>query len=401
MRAQIGLVIALLVWCSGVLADGGFFQQAAAGPVGEAYTTQQHAIVAFDGETETLVLRTAYAGEGQPFVWVIPTPALLTQEDVSTVTDTVFEVLDEGTAPQQWFEIGGGGGGCSCGGDSGASGVGDAVAVFDHFAVDNYEITVLSSTESAALIQWLNDNGYAVPQDAEGVLTSYVDEGWYFAAVRVNPTGPHQVGGRGEFEEPISSDVPPPDSALAPLCLRFAADRPVYPLRISASSTPAPAEILLYVVAHHRFEPQQFPWAQVSPTPAPSPSSFRQHYALEFRAQLEQLGQPGFLIEFAGSPSGLDTVASILQLGAGPWFVTRLRTIMASADMQTKDVYLQQSPSDNAFSVELTGAVAQRRPLGAFALALVAATLTGLSNRHREQWWLRSMACGLLVMLLL
>ncbi len=95
------------------------------------------------------------------------------------------------------------------------------------------------------------------------------------------------------------------------------------------------------------------------------------------------------------------SVTSILEFGGGPWFLARMRTIMASADMQTNDVYLQQAPTDNDSSVELAGGVAQRRPLGAFALALIAATLTRVCTRGREQWWLRSLSCGLLVMLLL
>lgn len=49
-----------------------------------------------------------------------------------------------------------------------------------------YDFVVLSAEESSGLLDWLAENGYAVPEGGEEILQEYVDGGAYFLAARVS-----------------------------------------------------------------------------------------------------------------------------------------------------------------------------------------------------------------------
>jgi hypothetical protein len=53
--------------------------------------------------------------------------------------------------------------------------------------VDIYDIAILKADSATALLGWLNDNGYAVSKDAEGVIDSYTNKGgFYFIANKID-----------------------------------------------------------------------------------------------------------------------------------------------------------------------------------------------------------------------
>ena len=90
---------------------------------------------------------------------------------------------------------------------------------------------------------WLQENGYRVDPGAEGVLDAYVDRGWAFFAVKLNP------GEKRRYENEF----------LPPLTIRYRHDRLVYPLRISSISTADGAKITLYVIAESATRSINFP----------------------------------------------------------------------------------------------------------------------------------------------
>ncbi|MEO1997282.1 MAG: DUF2330 domain-containing protein [Planctomycetaceae bacterium] len=77
------------------------------------------------------------------------------------------------------------------------------------------QIQIVSSSDAGGLKQWLVDNAYHIPDGVEPMLQQYVQEQWYFAAVKVR--------------------VKAKTATLKPLQLDFASKRPVYPLRISSA----------------------------------------------------------------------------------------------------------------------------------------------------------------------
>ena len=64
-------------------------------------------------------------------------------------------------------------------------GGGDGVNVEALYIVGEFEIVILSATESDALFTWLNDNNYQVPGQSQTLLQEYIDGGSYFLAAKV------------------------------------------------------------------------------------------------------------------------------------------------------------------------------------------------------------------------
>ncbi|MDX2253885.1 MAG: DUF2330 domain-containing protein [Pseudanabaenaceae cyanobacterium bins.39] len=60
------------------------------------------------------------------------------------------------------------------------------VEVTDQFAVGEYDVTLLSASESNSLVNWLQQNDYRVPTSARAMLQDYIQQGMKFFVVRVN-----------------------------------------------------------------------------------------------------------------------------------------------------------------------------------------------------------------------
>ena len=99
--------------------------------------------------------------------------------------------------------------------------------------VGNYEVTVLTATDPGALNTWLDSNGFmSLSGDGAAIVSDYIRGGWCFAATKLqrNATGlarPH------------------------PISFTFPADRPVYPMRLTAL-TGASVALELFVIADKR-----------------------------------------------------------------------------------------------------------------------------------------------------
>ncbi len=61
-----------------------------------------------------------------------------------------------------------------------------AVRIEAAFSVEEYDIKVLAAADSNGLIDWLNHNGYRMPQEAAPVITSYLRQGMHFFVAKVN-----------------------------------------------------------------------------------------------------------------------------------------------------------------------------------------------------------------------
>lgn len=177
------------------------------------YESDQQAVVFYEQGVETLVISIKFSGDAQDFAWIVPTPS---QPEVTKGALDLFSNLNELTQPPtplpmerdlKFF-------------DTGAE---EGVTILEEKQVEYYDLTVLAADDKNALFDWLNNNGYSYPSDKKYILSSYVDNGWYFTAMKINT-------------EAISADV---SQALrtgqaVPVKLTFKADKIVYPLKISS-----------------------------------------------------------------------------------------------------------------------------------------------------------------------
>ena len=245
----------LLAFCCATWADGGFMPSMTArvaGVSGAASTEQKGIIIQEPKGREVLLLQTTYHGPAAEFAWVIPVPGKPRKSDVFLAsTDFIDQVLDH-TQPSVVTNIndmgrahrhdtatdgmmmGGVEGGPGMGGPAGGEAP-QQVVVHDRMDVGDYEAAVLSATGTEVLIDWLREHDFRVPPDSADVFGHYVTQHWYFVALKMQPAKAD--------ETPVLDDV-------APIGLRFPAERLTYPLYISRVSSRQKTGLTVVMIAH-------------------------------------------------------------------------------------------------------------------------------------------------------
>ena len=378
----VALPALLLLACAPAGADGGFFHSITSATVESGH---QRAVIVFEDGRETIILQTVYAGQEADFAWVLPTPALVRRQDVTTGDPEVFRQLHWLTEPRGHLERSDGAGclgpGCAGSGSDGGSD-GGTVHVWDQFTVGGSAVSVLSADESADLAGWLADNGYHVPQGADGVLQYYQAKSWYFVAVKLASARALNGAGGGA-----------PASEAKPLEIAFDTDTPVFPLHISSLSSSHTHEtsVMLYVIAPRRVQVANYSTAEVN-TRGWRGEDFPLFYDQRFR---EAMGSPpGFVVEFVGRSNGARPWSSYLR-GMLPihsdrhYYVTRLRTYMRP-DGMTDDVEFAYTATDREFdpSVRYVADAGRRNVrLAGGGLLFLGAMFAGMrGGRPRRRW---------------
>jgi hypothetical protein len=385
----------LLLICGAVggaaLADGGFFF--IEGEAVDLSQTRQEVLMAFYNDAVqglphvTYVLQTRYAGTPDELAWVIPVPA--TPTDVVAHADgKLFDRLNEETKPRFMLVRPTRPGlipGCGCAlADSGAGGQESELVeveaqgqagIFDYFA--------LSSTGANALLAWLNDNGFALPAAAAGILDGYIQQEMHFLALRVNEPSAVQTSD-GEIEIP-------------PIQFTCQSARRFYPMAISQISAADETEVVIYVLAEHRAAAANVANAVIDPNAvAYDPTSLSgTNYESLFAQTIADLGGAALITEFVNSAEYCisaaiwpDAPTEALDLA----LLTRLRTLIAREQM-TLDFEFQDAPTDDDltsfFSVDLPGyanaAVVAGQPLAALLVLGLFRRVLSRRARHRAR----------------
>jgi len=279
----------LLAPTSLLLADGKFFVSDET-PVGAPY---QRVLLTHDGTNECLVIQSEYqVSEGSPatnIAWVVPVPGIPELGSLSPkAASRLFEVLAFATRPKvtrvshvlalvffiglpaagligfllclvslmtswpSWASLRRGliavtSGYLLCtvplalgwSWFSRTAGGVEGIEIIKHEQVGVYDVHVVTSGGSAALIDWLRKGGFHFDQADQAVFDHYLDQGWCFVAAR---------GNAGELH---TDQEPTLEGLVAPLVVRFAARWPVYPLALT-STTGRATEFLIYVLSREK-----------------------------------------------------------------------------------------------------------------------------------------------------
>jgi hypothetical protein len=192
-----------------------------------------------------------YAGDPSEFSWVLPVKP---GARVELANDAWFDVLEAGTntnvtEPPE---------GCSspspgCGNafaTSDSAGVADfdngGVTVVHQGTIGPYATVTLSAEDPNALNAWLNDNGYSVPESIQPIIDAYVNEGFDFVALKLQP-------GKGvQTMKPVRVITPGANFTL--------------PLRMVAAGAAAKVDLVLYMIGEGRYEAANFGNVDVPPS---------------------------------------------------------------------------------------------------------------------------------------
>lgn len=214
-------------------------------PNAEISVHRETSVVDWDGRTEQIVMRFTVDSDAPEAAWIMPVPGRAT---VELADAAVFDELVRVAAPvhrtRHYFwprsgdwpfdHVDGAAGAAPAPGADG-SGVG----VVGRERLGDFDVARLTATDPDALGDWLDANGFEMPEGLGEDLRPYVDQGWEYVAVRLVPAGKGKVL----------------DGTLDPLRLSFASDTLVYPMRLSRRAT-TPQSLGLFVLAEHRMEPR-------------------------------------------------------------------------------------------------------------------------------------------------
>ncbi|MFC1871751.1 DUF2330 domain-containing protein [Chloroflexota bacterium] len=227
-KPLVGILVIILLLISSIpaFADGGFFTSVGK----DIYEPSQKALIFYADGREDLVLSVRYEGNASDFAWVVPVPA---QPAVDVADPELFWELAELTR----FYLPPESEGFSAGGIPSLD-----VTVLEEKTVGPYDVAILAAEDPAALVDWLNSNGYSFLESDEGILNEYINKQWYFVASKIS-TGEEATGLA--------------EGTIEPLVLSFRSDRIVYPLQITSLSSDF-CEVLLYVFTEQPVVPEEY-----------------------------------------------------------------------------------------------------------------------------------------------
>lgn len=211
-------------------------------PIEEASSSvmaDQKAVVVYRDGREELILSAGLAlGAAQDLAWIIPVPSV---PEVQVAGQDLFAALDRISAPEvvyrsedrpgialPFFGVGA------------EAPMAPPVEVIERRQVDVYDVAVLAAGDAQGLLAWLDTEGFVVPDELAPALDAYVMDGWGFVALRLAP---------GTEAEALME--------ARPVWLSFAANGPVYPMRLTAA-VGRPLAVRLYVLTDHRHELEGF-----------------------------------------------------------------------------------------------------------------------------------------------
>ncbi len=286
--------------------------------------------------TLVMTVQIRYEGNSDDFVWILPVPVV---PEIGVGSDSSFDALQQFTEPR--FTLGPlvTTGTCreipdcapevitrtrSAGGSSGDDWVTADMSVFSqdmgswgadpdrsppvivHSAgqVGPYETAVIGSSDASLVVEWLNDAGFGVPDDANGPLQEYADEDYVFVALRM-----------------ATDDS---TNLIRPLTLRMATDEVgCLPLRLTRIASVVDMPITLYFLGDARVVPSNYSEVRVNVEEQLGLFTGGRRWSAEVGSVVDSVGGQGFVTEYAGfTPRLLTALPAVDDLS--DWSSARL-----------------------------------------------------------------------------
>jgi MYXO-CTERM domain-containing protein len=221
------------------------------GAGGEMFNDATQVVLMRMNARTVLSMQNNYKGPPEAFALVIPVPTVLQEADVKTLSKDVFARVDAMGAPrlvEYWEQD-------PCGQDVypeavalGAAGgmkmrmeasKGDGkdlgVTIEAQFQVGEYQIVILSATDSAGLDTWLRQEKYTIPPGAEPLLRPYVEANMKFFVAKVDPT-------KVTFDKDNRAE-------LSPLRFHYDSEEFTLPIRLGLANSSGTQDLIVSILA--------------------------------------------------------------------------------------------------------------------------------------------------------
>ena len=266
-----------------------------------------------DGDRTVITMANDYQGELTEFAMVIPVPTAITREQVHISDPALLKHLDAYTAPRlvEYFDSD------PCArqmrmemmsrapmaddiivttGAKRAKSLG--VTIEDEFTVGEYDIQLLSATQSDGLMTYLDENGYQVPSGAGRILGSYIKQDMKFFIAKVNLEEQAQTG----------------NEYLRPIAVAFESPKFMLPIRLGTLNARGEQDLFVYALTREgqvettNYRTQKIPTGQELPVYIKD--EFPDFYKSMYKTAANREGGHGVFMEYAWDMGWCDPCAA-------------------------------------------------------------------------------------------
>jgi hypothetical protein len=279
-----------------------------------------------DGNTTAITMASDYEGEPKEFAVVIPVPTFIERKQIGVVEGKTLDHLDAYSAPRLveyhdtdpcapivMYRAVPAPASAARGGlayaDSAVRYRG--VTVEASYDVGEYDVSILSAQESDGLVNFLNDNGYKIPDGAQAVLGSYIKQKMRFFVAKVNLDRMARMG----------------SGFLRPLQVRYETTKFMLPLRLGTVNAKGPQDLIILALTRQgRIEAANYRTVKL-PSDVDVPlfvkDDFGNFYKSMFDRLVERENMRAVFIEYAWDMGWCDPCAAdplsnreLVELGA-------------------------------------------------------------------------------------
>ncbi len=272
-----------------------------------------------DGNRTVLTMASDYRGDPNEFALVIPVPTSITREQIHIGDPAIVQHLDAYSAPRlvEYFDPDP----CAARREDDLRAAKNAAApamemarmsrakslgvqIEARYTVGEYDILILSASQSGGLVTWLRENGYKVPGGATDVLSSYIAQNMRFFVARVNLKEREKLGA----------------VSLRPIQIAYESPKFMLPLRLGMANSDGAQEMFVYALTRGgRVEATNYRTVKIPSdfdVPEFLKNEFAPFYQDMFKAQVASHGGDAVFIEYAWDMGWCDP-CSADPLGAG------------------------------------------------------------------------------------
>ena len=302
--------VALMAAAPQALAFCGFF--VAKGDA-KLFNEASKVVMVRDGNRTVITMVNDFQGDASDFAMVVPAPTVLEREQIHVTENAVVDHLDAYSAPRlvEYFDpdpcqpivvmermMTLGAAGQLDMADSLTRNRALGVTIEAQYLVGEYDILILSATQSDGLETWLKENDYSVPDGASEVLGSYIKQGMKFFVAKVN-LEEHAKQGSG---------------VLRPLQIAFESPKFMLPIRLGMLNSKGSQDLLLYTLTRKgRVETANYRTVRM-PTDAEIPVMTKDRFGETFKAlyghTVGKEGGAAVLTEYAWDMAWCDPCAA-------------------------------------------------------------------------------------------
>jgi hypothetical protein len=172
------------------------------------------------------------------------------------------------------------------------------VTIEAEYTVGEYDIVILSATQSNSLAIWLKENGYRIPNGAANVLGSYIKQKMRFFVAKVNLQEQSKLG----------------FSYLRPISVAYNSPKFMLPIRLGTVNAKGPQELFIYTLTKKgRVETTNYRTIKL-PTGMDLPvfikSEFADFYKALFDQQVQKENMKAVFLEYAWDMNWCDPCAA-------------------------------------------------------------------------------------------